>query len=109
MRDYIHVVDLAAGHVKAVGKLKEKAGVSVYNLGTGHGYSVLQIVAAAEKACGHKIPYEIQPRREGDIATCYADTSKAERELGWKAVRELDEMCEDSWRWQQQNPNGYQG
>ena len=109
VRDYIHVVDLAAGHVKAVEKLKEKAGVSVYNLGTGHGYSVLQIVAAAEKACGHKIPYEIQPRREGDIATCYADTSKAERELGWKAVRELDEMCEDSWRWQQQNPNGYQG
>lgn len=109
VRDYIHVVDLAAGHVKAVEKLKEKAGVSVYNLGTGHGYSVLQIVAAAEKACGHKIPYEIQPRREGDIATCYANPSKAERELGWKAVRELEEMCEDSWRWQQQNPNGYQG
>lgn len=109
VRDYIHVVDLAAGHVKAVEKLKEKAGVSVYNLGTGHGYSVLQIVAAAEKACGHKIPYEIQPRREGDIATCYANPSKAERELGWKAIRELEEMCEDSWRWQQQNPNGYQG
>lgn len=109
VRDYIHVVDLAAGHVKAVEKLKEKAGVSVYNLGTGHGYSVLQIVAAAEKACGHKIPYEIQPRREGDIAACYANPSKAERELGWKAVRELEEMCEDSWRWQQQNPNGYQG
>lgn len=108
VRDYIHVVDLAAGHVKAVEKLKEKAGVSVYNLGTGHGYSVLQIVAAAEKACGHNIPYEIQPRREGDIATCYADPSKAERELGWKAVRDLEEMCEDSWRWQQQNPNGYQ-
>ncbi len=108
VRDYIHVVDLAAGHVKAVEKLKEKAGVSVYNLGTGHGYSVLQIVAAAEKACGHKIPYEIQPRREGDIATCYADPSKAEKELGWKAVRDLEEMCEDSWRWQQQNPNGYQ-
>ncbi len=108
VRDYIHVVDLAAGHVKAVEKLKEKAGVSVYNLGTGHGYSVLQIVAAAEKACGHKIPYEIQPRREGDIATCYADPSKAEQELGWKAVRDLEEMCEDSWRWQQQNPNGYQ-
>jgi len=108
VRDYIHVVDLAAGHVKAVEKLKEKAGVSVYNLGTGHGYSVLQIVAAAEKACGHSIPYEIQPRREGDIATCYADPSKAEQELGWKAVRDLEEMCEDSWRWQQQNPNGYQ-
>lgn len=108
VRDYIHVVDLAAGHVKAVEKLKEKAGVSVYNLGTGHGYSVLQIVAAAEKACGHNIPYEIQPRREGDIATCYADPSKAEKELGWKAVRDLEEMCEDSWRWQQQNPNGYQ-
>lgn len=108
VRDYIHVVDLAAGHVKAVEKLKEKAGVSVYNLGTGHGYSVLQIVAAAEKACGHSIPYEIQPRREGDIATCYADPAKAEKELGWKAVRDLEEMCEDSWRWQQQNPNGYQ-
>lgn len=108
VRDYIHVVDLAAGHVKAVEKLKEKAGVSVYNLGTGHGYSVLQIVAAAEKACGHDIPYEIQPRREGDIATCYADPAKAEKELGWKAVRDLEEMCEDSWRWQQQNPNGYQ-
>ncbi len=109
VRDYIHVVDLAAGHVKAVEKLKEKTGVSIYNLGTGHGYSVLQIVAAAEKACGHKIPYEIQPRREGDIAACYANPSKAERELGWKAIRELEEMCEDSWRWQQQNPNGYQG
>lgn len=108
VRDYIHVVDLAAGHVKAVEKLKNKEGVSIYNLGTGHGYSVLQIVAAVEKACGHKIPYEIQPRRKGDIAVCYADSSKAEQELGWKAMRELDEMCEDSWRWQQQNPNGYQ-
>lgn len=108
VRDYIHVVDLAAGHVKAVEKLKDKEGVSIYNLGTGHGYSVLQIVAAVEKACGHKIPYEIQPRRKGDIAVCYADSSKAAQELGWKAVRELDEMCEDSWRWQQQNPNGYQ-
>lgn len=108
VRDYIHVVDLATGHVKAVEKLKDKEGVSIYNLGTGHGYSVLQIVAAVEKACGHKIPYEIQPRRKGDIAVCYADSSKAAQELGWKAVRELDEMCEDSWRWQQQNPNGYQ-
>ena len=109
VRDYIHVVDLAVGHVKAIDKLKEKAGVSVYNLGTGHGYSVLQIVAAMEKACGKKIPYEIKPRREGDIAACYADPSKAKEELGWIAERDLDEMCEDSWRWQSQNPNGYQG
>ena len=108
VRDYIHVVDLALGHVKAIKKLEAKEGVSIYNLGTGNGYSVLQMVKAMEKACGHEIPYEIKPRREGDIATCYADPSKAKRELGWEAQRGLDEMCEDSWRWQSQNPNGYE-
>ena len=108
VRDYIHVVDLALGHVKAIKKLEAKEGVSIYNLGTGNGYSVLQMVKAMEMACGHEIPYEIKPRREGDIATCYADPSKAKRELGWEAQRGLDEMCEDSWRWQSQNPNGYE-
>lgn len=107
VRDYIHVVDLALGHVKAIKKLEDKEGVSIYNLGTGNGYSVLQMVKAMEKACGHEIPYEIKPRREGDIATCYADPAKAKRELGWEAKRGLEEMCEDSWRWQSQNPNGY--
>ena len=108
VRDYIHVVDLALGHVKAIKKLEDKAGVSIYNLGTGNGYSVLQMVKAMEKASGREIPYEIKPRREGDIATCYADAAKAKNELGWVAQRGLDEMCEDSWRWQSQNPNGYE-
>ena len=108
VRDYIHVVDLAIGHVKAIDKLKDKEGVSIYNLGTGVGYSVLQVVAAFEKACGKKIPYEIKPRRPGDIATCYSDASKAKRELGWVAERGLDEMCEDAWRWQSMNPNGFE-
>ena len=107
VRDYIHVVDLAIGHVRTVEKLKEKAGVSVYNLGTGNGYSVLDMVKAFEKACGKEIPYEIKPRRAGDIATCYCDATKAKNELNWVAERGLDEMCEDSWRWQSQNPNGY--
>ena len=107
VRDYIHVVDLAAGHVKAIDKLREKPGVEVYNLGTGNGYSVLQVVAAFEKACGHKIPYEIKPRREGDIATCYCDPKKAKAELGWEAKYGIDEMCEDTWRWQSSNPDGY--
>lgn len=107
VRDYIHVVDLALGHVKAIKKLQDKEGVSIYNLGTGNGYSVLQILHAFEKACGKTLPYEIKPRRAGDIATCYADPAKAKKELGWEAVRELDEMCEDSWRWQSNNPNGY--
>ena len=109
VRDYIHVVDLAVGHVKAIEKLKEKPGVEVYNLGTGNGYSVLQVVAAFEKACGHAIPYEIKPRREGDIATCYCDPQKAKEDLGWVAKYGIDEMCEDSWRWQSNNPNGYEG
>lgn len=107
VRDYIHVVDLAAGHVKAIDKLREKPGVEVYNLGTGNGYSVLQVVAAFEKACGHKVPYEIKPRREGDIATCYCDPQKAKAELGWEAKYGIDEMCEDTWRWQSTNPDGY--
>ena len=107
VRDYIHVVDLAAGHVKAIEKLRENPGVEVYNLGTGNGYSVLQVVAAFEKACGHAIPYEIKPRREGDIATCYCDPQKAKEELGWEAKYGIDEMCEDSWRWQSTNPDGY--
>lgn len=107
VRDYIHVVDLALGHVKALKKIEEKAGVNVYNLGTGNGYSVLDMVKAFGKACGKEIKYAIKPRRAGDIATCYADPAKAKAELGWEATRGLEEMCEDSWRWQSSNPNGY--
>ena len=107
VRDYIHVVDLADGHVKALNKIKENCGVKIYNLGTGIGYSVLDIVKAYEKACGKEIPYTIKDRRPGDIATCYADATKAKEELGWEAKRDLLEMCEDSWRWQSNNPNGY--
>ena len=108
VRDYIHVVDLAVGHVKAIEKLQENKGVLIYNLGTGNGYSVLEMVKSFEKASGKKIPYVIQSRRAGDIATCYADASKAKAELGWEAVRGLEKMCEDSWRWQNGNPNGYE-
>ena len=107
VRDYIHVVDLAQGHVKAIEKIKENKGVLVYNLGTGKGYSVLDVVHAFEKACGKKINYEIKARRPGDIATCYADLAKAKAELGWEAKYGIDEMCADSWRWQSSNPNGY--
>lgn len=107
VRDYIHVVDLAVGHVRALKKIEEKAGVCVYNLGTGNGYSVLDMVKAFSKACGHDLPYKILDRRPGDVAMCYADPAKAKAELGWEAVRGLDEMCEDSWRWQSNNPNGY--
>lgn len=107
VRDYIHVVDLAVGHVKALKKLEDKSGVSIYNLGTGVGYSVLDVVHAFEKACGKEIKYQIKPRRPGDIATCYSDATKAKEELGWVAERGIDEMCEDSWRWQSNNPNGY--
>ncbi len=107
VRDYIHVVDLAKGHVKAVKKLEEKAGVSIYNLGTGVGYSVLQVLHAYEKACGKTLNYEIQPRRAGDIATCYSDCAKARKELGWAAEKGIEEMCADSWRWQSMNPDGY--
>ena len=107
VRDYIHVVDLAIGHVKALDKLSKNPGVVTYNLGTGIGYSVLQVVAAFERAAGKKIPYEILERRPGDIGACYADTSLAEAELGWVAKRGIDEMCVDGWRWQSQNPHGY--
>lgn len=108
VRDYIHVVDLAIGHVKALEKIKQKAGLSIYNLGTGQGYSVLDIVKNFEAASGIKIPYEIKARRAGDIAACYADPAKAKEELGWTAERGIKEMCEDSWRWQSSNPNGYE-
>lgn len=107
VRDYIHVVDLALGHVKAVEKVAGETGLFIYNLGTGKGYSVLDVVKAFEKASGAKVPYRIGPRRAGDIATCYSDPGKALKELGWKAERDIEEMCEDSWRWQSQNPNGY--
>lgn len=107
VRDYIHVVDLAKGHVKAVKKVLDGAGLDIYNLGTGIGYSVLDVVKAFEKASGKKINYKIVPRRSGDIATCYSDPSKANAELGWKAEKNLEQMCLDSWRWQSQNPNGY--
>ncbi len=109
VRDYIHVVDLARGHVKALKKIEDKSGVNVYNLGTGKGYSVLQVVKAFEKACGKPIPYVIKPRRPGDIAACYADASKAKAELGWEAEFDIERMCVDAWRWQSQNPNGYEG
>ena len=107
VRDYIHVVDLAKGHVKALKKIEENPGLAIYNLGTGKGYSVLDIVKNFEAATGVKIQYVIKPRRAGDIATCYCDASKAEKELGWKAENGIREMCEDSWRWQKNNPNGY--
>ncbi len=107
VRDYIHVVDLALGHVKAVQKVEGEKGIFIYNLGTGKGYSVLDVVNAFEKASGVDIKYEIVGRRAGDLATCYSDPSKAYKELGWKAERDIEEMCEDSWRWQKQNPNGY--
>ena len=107
VRDYIHVVDLAIGHVKAIDYILTNPGLDVINLGTGVGYSVLDMVKAFSKACGKEIPYEIKPRRAGDIAMCYADPKKAKEVLGWEAKRGLDEMCADTWRWQSQNPNGY--
>lgn len=105
IRDYIHVVDLARGHVAALQHMKD--GANVYNLGTGSGTSVLEIIKAFSKACGHDLPYDIKPRRAGDIAACYADCSKAERELGWRAELSIEQACADSWRWQSQNPNGF--
>ena len=108
VRDYIHVVDLAKGHLKALDKAYAENGTFIYNLGTGCGYSVLQVVEAFEKASGVKVPYKIVDRRPGDLATCYSDPSKAERELGWKAEKGIDEMCADSYRWQHNNPNGYE-
>ncbi len=107
VRDYIHVVDLAKGHICALKKLKTKPGLVTYNLGTGKGYSVLDMVKAFEKASGKKVPYVIDPRRSGDIAECYADPTKAKNEIGFECKFGLEEMCEDSWRWQSQNPNGY--
>ena len=107
VRDYIHVVDLALGHVKALKKIEEKSGLCIYNLGTGVGYSVLDIVKNFEEANDLKIPYTIKERRPGDIATCYADAKKAKEELGWEAQYGIKEMCEDAWRWQKNNPNGF--
>lgn len=106
VRDYIHVVDLAIGHIKALDRLLKVKGCEVYNLGTGKGYSVLDIVKAFEKASGIKINYRIAPRRAGDVACCYADATKAKEVLGWQAQYDIDDMCADSWRWQSQNPNG---
>ncbi len=108
VRDYIHVVDLAKGHLKALDKAYGENGVFIYNLGTGCGYSVLQVVEAFEKASGVKVPYKIVDRRPGDLATCYSDPSKAREELGWVAEKGIDEMCADSYRWQHKNPNGYE-
>lgn len=107
VRDYIHVVDLARGHVMALKKLQGNAGLNIYNLGTGNGYSVLDLVNNFQEATGVKVPYSIKPRRPGDIATCYASADKAYEELGWKAEFGIKEMCEDAWRWQSQNPHGY--
>ncbi len=107
VRDYIHVVDLAVGHVKAAEKIMQCPGTKIYNLGTGKGYSVLEVIKAFSKACGRKLPYQIKPRRPGDIAVCYADASLAKKELGWEAKYGIEKMCEDAWRWQSNNPDGY--
>jgi UDP-glucose 4-epimerase len=107
VRDYIHVVDLARGHVCALRAIENKCGLEIFNLGTGHGYSVLDVVRAFENANGVKIPYVIKPRRSGDVAVCYSDAGKAEKVLGWRAQFNLEDMCRDSWNWQKNNPNGY--
>ena len=107
VRDYIHVVDLADGHVKAIKKIEENPGLKIYNLGTGKGYSVLDVINNVSKAVGKEIPYVIAPRRAGDIAECYSDSTLAKEELGWEAKNGIKEMCEDSWNWQKKNPNGY--
>ena len=107
VRDYIHVVDLAKGHVKAIEGMEKLEGVNVFNLGTGTGYSVLDIIKAFNKACGRELPYVIDPRRPGDIAQCYSDPEKAFKVLGWKAQKTLEDMCNDSWNWQSKNPDGY--
>ncbi len=109
VRDYIHVEDLASGHLKALTRLAAGAGLLTYNLGTGQGYSVLDMVKAFEKAAGKAVPYHIAPRRAGDVAACYADATLAENELNWRAEKSLEDMCTDSWRWQSNNPNGYGG
>jgi UDP-glucose 4-epimerase len=108
VRDYIHVVDLALGHLRALEKLARRPGVVTYNLGAGRGYSVFEVLAAFERACGKTMPYQVVERRPGDVAACYADPSRATRELGWSAERDIDAMCADVWRWQQANPNGYE-
>ena len=108
VRDYIHVVDLAKGHVCAIKAIERKCGLAIYNLGTGHGYSVLDVVKAFEKVNGVAVPYTIMPRRAGDIATCYSTSEKAAKELGWKAQYGIEEMCRDSWNWQKKNPNGFE-
>lgn len=108
VRDYIHVTDLAEGHIKALEKLSSHPGLVTYNLGTGRGYSVLEIIHNFEKACGKKIPYKITDRRPGDIDMCYADPEKARKELGWEAKRDIDKMCEDAWRWQSKYPKGFE-
>jgi len=107
VRDYIHVMDLAQGHERALARLAHAPGIYTWNLGTGRGYSVLEMVAAFERASGRRVPYRIMPRRTGDIAACYADPSRAQAELGWSATRGLDAMCEDAWRWQSENPQGF--
>jgi len=107
VRDYIHVIDLADGHLRALEKISKKSGVVTYNLGTGHGYSVLDMIKAFSKACGRELPYKIEARRPGDIDACYADPKKAREEIGFEAKKTLEDMCADGWRWQQQNPNGY--
>jgi UDP-glucose 4-epimerase len=107
VRDYIHVMDLAEGHVQALAWLKNQVGAHVFNLGTGRGYSVLEMVKAFELASGQPVPYRISPRRTGDVAEVYADASKAERDLDWKAVRDIETMCRDTWNWQKKNPSGY--
>ncbi len=107
VRDYIHVVDLATGHVAALNKMNDQTGVHIFNLGTGKGVSVLELVKAFENATGTEIPYQIVDRRAGDIPECYADSSKAQKELGWSATRTIEDMCKDSWHWQSENPSGY--
>lgn len=107
VRDYIHVVDLALGHVQALKRVEKSSGLDVFNLGTGQGYSVLEVIWTFEQVANRKIPFVYKPRRSGDTAICYADVTKAEKYLGWKATRGLEEMCQDAWRWQQLHPNGY--
>ncbi|WP_298235095.1 UDP-glucose 4-epimerase GalE [uncultured Azohydromonas sp.] len=109
VRDYIHVLDLADGHLAALRHAHGRPGMHVFNLGTGHGNSVLEMLQAFGRACGRELPYEFAPRRPGDVASCWADPAHAERTLGWRATRSLDEMCADTWRWQSMNPNGYPG
>ena len=109
VRDYIHVVDLADGHLKALQSIAGRTGIHTWNLGTGDGYSVLQVLRAFEQACGQPVPYRMMPRRSGDIAESWADPSKAEKELGWKATRNLQDMVTDTWRWQSNHPKGYLG